>query len=49
MEDQLTEFENPRREPEKTRRVIWLYVILMIVLLAALLRAWVLWKKITHH
>ncbi len=49
MEDQLTEFENPPREPVKTRRIFRLYALLLLLLLAALGRTWLLWKRITHH
>lgn len=49
MEDQLNEFEAPKREPAKTRRVIGLYIILITFLIAAIVRAYSLGEKITHH
>lgn len=49
MENQLTEFENSRRAPVKAKRVLALYCILLILLVTALVRAWVLWKRIMHH
>lgn len=49
MEDHLKDFENPTPEPVKTKRVIYVYLILIVALIAVIARAYIFWKRITHH